>query len=112
MCPPPNLEEVFCKKPATLPPPKLRPSSDAVWSWVTRVDVTKRVKRAAGRAALQALAGPNEMPPDGARGGSSSSPTRLLICLYLSSFFLFADQNLLAPNLSQIADEFQFSAQE
>ena len=32
-----------------------------------------------------------------------------LALLFTLSFFLFADQNLMGPNLSQIADEFGFN---
>ena len=35
-----------------------------------------------------------------------------LILFSIAMFFLFADQNLLAPNLSMIADEFGFDDQE
>ena len=32
-----------------------------------------------------------------------------LSLLFILSFFLFADQNLMGPNLSQIADDFGFN---
>lgn len=43
---------------------------------------------------------------------SISTNLWLSILLAYSSFFLFADQNLIAPNLSAIADEFGFSSEE
>ena len=39
----------------------------------------------------------------------SSSDYLSLTLLFILSFFLFADQNLMAPNLSQIADDFGFN---
>ena len=38
--------------------------------------------------------------------------TYLTALLCLTTFFLFADQNCLSPNLSEVAREFKFSAQE
>ena len=39
----------------------------------------------------------------------STSDYLSLTLLFILSFFLFADQNLMAPNLSQIADDFGFN---
>ena len=38
--------------------------------------------------------------------------TYLTALLCLTTFFLFADQNCLSPNLSEVAREFKFTAQE
>ena len=38
--------------------------------------------------------------------------TYLTGLLCLTTFFLFADQNCLSPNLSEVAREFKFTAQE
>ena len=45
-------------------------------------------------------------------GNSPAARQQLLALMCFGSFFLCADQNALAPNLSQIAEEFGFTAKE